>query len=124
MNSIGMGIAPGRTTTRVVAMQGASETILKARLRRDPSHPRALATRLEAIALWQGMAVRAALVADDEPTSYASSLCQSPLSEVGVGPLFSVAWVPVAGRNPRRSALGRMGGFHDLERRLLREVAQ
>ena len=90
MNSIWVGIAPGPTATRVLAMHGASETILKARLRRDPSHPRALATLLEAIALWQGMRVQAALAADDEPTSYASSLCRSPLTDAGSSPLFTV----------------------------------
>ena len=124
MTSIWMGIAPGRTSTRVLAMHGASETLLKARLRRDPCHPRAFATLLEAIALWQGMPVRAALAADDEPTSYASSLCQSPFTEYGVGPLFTVDWVPAAGRKRRRPALAGMGGFDDLERLLIREVAR
>jgi len=124
MDSIWMGIAPGRTSTRVLAMHGASETILKARLLRDPAHPRALSTLLEAIALWQGMAVRAAIAADDEPTSYASSLCRSRLSEVGIDPLFSVDWVPVAGRKRRRPAIAGMGRFHDLERLLVGEVAR
>ena len=122
MDSIWMGIAPGPTSTRVLAMHGASETILKARLRRDPAHPRALATLLEAIALWQGMRVHAALAADDEPTSYASSLCRDPLTERGIDPLFTVGWVPVAGRRRRRSAIEGMGGFHDLERLLINEV--
>src|SRR5436190_15555575 len=54
MRSIWMGIAPGSTTTRVVAMAGPSETILKAQLSKDPVHPRALATLLEALALWEG----------------------------------------------------------------------
>lgn len=124
MNSIWMGIAPGPTATRVLAMHGASETILKARLRRDPSHPRALATLLEAIALWQGMHVHAALAADDEPTSYGSSLCQSPLTDKGVDPLFTVDWVPVAGRRPRREGSAEMGGFHDLERLLIEGVSR
>ena len=78
MSSIWMGIAPGPTATRVLAMHGPSKTLLKARLRRDPSHPRAMATLLEAIALWQGMPVRAALAADDEPTSSDSSLFRDP----------------------------------------------
>ena len=124
MDSIWMGIAPGRSSTRVLAMHGASETILKARLLRDPAHPRAFAMLLEAIALWQGMPVRAALAADDEPTSYASSLCRSPFSEVGVPPLFSVDWVPVAGRKRRRASIAGMGRFHDLERLLVGEVAR
>jgi hypothetical protein len=124
MDSIWMGIAPGPTATRVLAMHGARETILKARLRRDPAHPRALATLLEAIALWQGMRVHAALAADDEPTSYAASLCRDPLTEHGVEPLFSVDWVPVAGRKRRRPGIAGMGRFHDLERLLIGEVVR
>ena len=124
MNSIWMGIAPGPTSTRVLAMHGASETILKARLRRDPAHPRALATLLEALALWQGMQVRAALAADDERTSYASSLCQSPLTEVSVPPLFTLDWVPVTGRRRRHVGISGMGRFDDLQRLLVGEVAR
>lgn len=123
MSSIWVGIAPGPTSTRVLAMHGASETILKARLRRDPAHPRALATLLEAIALWQGMKVRAALAADDEPTSCASSLCQSPFSEFGIDPLFTLDWVPVA-RRRRHAGIAGMGRFDDLERLLVGEVAR
>jgi hypothetical protein len=124
MSSIWMGIAPGATATRVLAMQGASNTILKARLRRDPSHPRALATLLEAIALWEGMPVRAALAADDEQTSFASSLCRDPRTDIGIDPLFTLDWVPVAGRRQRRPAIKGMGRFHDLERLLIGEVAR
>jgi len=124
MSSIWMGIAPGPTATRVLAMHGPSKTILKAKLRRDPSHPRALATLLEAIALWEGLPVRAALAADDEPTSCASSLCRDPRLERGIDPLFSVDWVPVAGRRRRRPGIAGMGRFHDLERLLIGEVAR
>jgi hypothetical protein len=124
MSSIWMGIAPGPTSTRVLAMQGGSETILKARLRRDPSHPRALGTLLEAIALWQGMHVRAALAVDDEPTSCASSLCRGPFPDFGIDPLFTLDWVPVAARKRRRSGIAGMGQFRDLERLLVGEVAR
>ena len=51
MESIWMGIAPGLHATRVIAMAGPSEVILKARLSKEPVHPRALATLLEAVAL-------------------------------------------------------------------------
>jgi hypothetical protein len=124
MSSIWMGIAPGPTSTRVLAMQGGSETILKARLRRDPSHPRALGTLLEAMALWQGMHVRAALAVDEESTSCGSSLCRSPFPELGTDPLFTLEWVPVAARRRRRSAIAGMGEFRDLERLLVGEVAR
>jgi hypothetical protein len=124
MSSIWVGIAPGPTATRVLAMHGTRETILKARLRRDPSHPRAFATLLEALALWEGMPVHAALAADDELTSYAASLCRDPLTEHGIAPLFTVDWVPVAGRKRRRPAIAGMGRFHDLERLLVGEVTR
>ena len=55
MESIWMAIAPDATSTKVLAMAGAQDTILKARLSRSPSHPRAMASLLEAIALWQGL---------------------------------------------------------------------
>jgi hypothetical protein len=124
MSSIWMGIAPGPTSTRVLAMQGGSETILKARLRRDPSHPRALATLLEAMALWQGMHVRAALAVEDEPTSCVSSLYRDRFADFGTDPLFTLNWVPVAVRRRRRQGIAGMGQFRDLERLLVGEVAR
>jgi hypothetical protein len=67
MSDIWMGISPERAATRVIAMAGPSETILKARLLPVPGHPRAMATLLEAVALWQGAKVRAVLsVADGD----------------------------------------------------------
>ena len=39
---------------RVLVMAGAQDTILKARLSPSPVHPRAMASLIEAIALWQG----------------------------------------------------------------------
>jgi hypothetical protein len=124
MESIWMAIAPGRLCTRVIAMQGASDTILKARLRRDPSHPRALATLLEAVALWQGTRVRAALAADDEETSCASCLCHTAFLGAETTPLYTVDWVPAAGQRRRRTGVAGMGEFRDLERLLVCEVAR
>jgi hypothetical protein len=124
MNSIWMAIAPGRLFTRVIAMQGASDTILKARLRRDPPHPRALSTLLEAVALWQGTPVRAALAADDEQISYGSCLCHNAFPDAETTPLYSVDWVPAAGQRRRRTGIAGMGEFRDLERLLVCEVAR
>ena len=44
MSNLSIGISPGPQGTRVIAMAGPSDTILKARLSRQPSHPRALPT--------------------------------------------------------------------------------
>lgn len=124
MESIWMGIAPGIRDTRVIAMHGASETILKARLRKDPSHPRAMASLMEAVALWQGVPVRAALAADDEQTSCDSCLCRAALLDTGTSPLYSIDWVPATGRKRRRGNIGGMGDFRDLRQLLLFEVAR
>jgi hypothetical protein len=121
--SIWTGISAGATETRVLAMAGPSTTILKARLSRDPSHPRALATLLEAIALWEGSRVRAALCADDEQISRDSSLYHAAF-DFG-GPLYSVDWVPgLLARRRRRRDVSGMGPFADLRQLLLFEVAR
>ncbi len=81
MESIWMAIAPNATSTRVLAMAGAQDTILKARLLRSPSHPRAMASLLEAIALWQGLPIRAALCADARPDGSDSSLFRETFTD-------------------------------------------
>lgn len=121
--SIWMGISASMAETRVLAMRGPSETILKARLGREPSHPRALATLLEAVALWQGTRVRAALCADDERLTRESNLYHGAF-DFG-GPLYTVDWVPgpLARRRRHRDVRG-MGPFADLRQLLLFEVAR
>jgi hypothetical protein len=123
MESIWMGIAPGPSTTRVIAMAGPSDTILKAQLSRDPRHPRALATFLEAVALWQGQPVRAALCADAGGLSCDSNLCREAFLDDG-GALYSVVWVPAGAHRRRRDRLHGLGSFHDLERLVIEEVAR
>ena len=123
MESIWMGIAPGSDTTRVIAMAGPSETILKAQLAKDPLHPRALATLLEAVALWQGQRVRAALCADAGGLSCDSNICREAFLEDG-GALFSLVWVPAGAHRRRRQRLHGLGNFQDLERLVLETVAR
>jgi hypothetical protein len=67
MAALWVGIDPHPTETRILAMAGPGEIVLKARLRPHPQHPRAAATLLEALSLWHGTQVRAALYADTEP---------------------------------------------------------
>lgn len=128
MESIWMGIAPGSLTTRVIAMAGPDEILLKAQLARDPRHPRALPTLLEAVALWQGLPVRAALCADGGAASYDSSLCREASFDLGNfedgAPLYSVVWVPAGTQRKRRHRLHGLGNFDDLERLVISEVAR
>lgn len=126
MESIWMGIAPDARGTRVLAMAGPSETIMKARLLRSPSHPRAMATLLEAIALWQGRPIRAALCADDRQDGSDSTIYRAAFADGG-GPLYSLDWIPAAARGRRRSRhrdIAGMGEFSDLRQLLLFEVAR
>jgi hypothetical protein len=121
--SVWVAISVSNMETRVLAMAGPGATILKARLSRDPSHPRALPTLLEAIALWQGNQVRAALCADDEQITRESSLYHGAF-EFG-GPLYRVDWVPGRpGRRRRGSDVRGMGDFGDLRQLVLFEVAR
>ncbi len=125
MESIWMGIAPSATSTRVLAMAGPRDTILKARLSRSPAHPRAMATLLEAIALWQGRPIRAALCADARPGGSDSSLFRETFTDVG-GPLYTLDWIPALerGRRARRRDISGMGEFADLRQLLIDEVAR
>jgi hypothetical protein len=124
MSDIWMAIAPGIRDTRVIAMAGASETILKARLSLQPSHARAMSTLLEAVALWQGTKVRAALCADERAGVSDSSLFHEAFTDFG-GPLYSVDWVPAAGRVRRQHRdIDGVGHFADLRRILITEVAR
>ncbi len=123
MESIWMGIAPGSTATRVIAMAGPSDTILKAQLSCEPRHPRALGTLLEAVALWQGRPVRAALCAAPSGFSYDSSLFREAFSEDG-GALYSVVLARDRLPRRRRDRLQGVGRFQDLERIVIEEVAR
>lgn len=124
-SDIWMGIEPMRGTTRVIAMAGPRETLLKARLSRAPAHPRALATLLEAVALWQGSRVRAALFVADRDGGSDSSLYREAFADLG-GPLYTLEWVPALGRGRRHRDLdsAHLGEFADLRRAVEFEVAR
>lgn len=124
MSTLWMAVSPGPQATRILAMAGASETLLKARLSPHPSHPRALATLLEAIALWQGTQVHAALVADERAMVSDSSLYREAFTDFG-GPLYTLEWLP-AGRRPvrRHRDIAGVGDFRDLRQTVLFEVAR
>lgn len=123
MKSMWIGISPGARTTRVLGMTSAREIVLKAHLPSPPSHPRALSTLLEAMALWHGTKVRAALCVDDEDSVPDASIYQDAFLDFG-GPLYELEWLPGAGAvRPRRDIAG-IGDFDDLERLLVFELAR
>jgi hypothetical protein len=124
MRAIWMGIHPRPEGTRILATQGPDETLHKARLRPDVQHPRALAALLEAVALWQGRPVRAALAVDASSPGCATSLWpDSPLGGDAT-PLYTLEPVAAHRRRRRRDDLDGLGDFRDLRQLLLFEVAR
>ncbi len=123
MESIWMGIASGARSTRVVAMSGPGETFLKAQLDSEPRHARALGTLLEAVALWQGLPVRAAISVGGRDGSCDSHLYREMFLDDG-GALYRLVWVPTGVPRRRSARLHGLGSFRDLERLVVEEVAR
>jgi hypothetical protein len=124
--SIWMGLEPGPTSTRVLVMRSASETILKAQLSLRPSSPHAVVSLMEALALWEGRQVRAALVVADDSSSLSTSVYRDAFEIHGeTSALYELEWVPRAARaRRRRDGLDGLGDFRELERLLVTAVAR
>lgn len=121
--AIWVAIQPGSNETRILATRRAQQTLLKARLAVRPAHPRAIPTLLEALALWEGEPVHAALCVDGSVDGHARQLVRDlyPLDEPT--PLYQLTVVDVH-RRKRREAIEGMGDFRDLRQLLILEVAQ
>ena len=125
MQSIWMAISPEKTGARILAMTGPGETILKAKLLPNPAHPRAVGTLLEAVALWQGKRIRAALCVDESRDLFDTSRYPDILRDSPETPLYELEWVPGLDRARRhKDDLRGMGRFHDLRQLVLFEVAR
>jgi DNA replication protein DnaC len=74
-----------------------------------------LATLLEAVALWQGLQVRAAFCATERDGVSDSSLYREAFVDFG-GPLYTLEWIPAAARRglERRSSRARLEKFKPL----------
>src|SRR5438270_9154664 len=97
MESICVGIHPQRQMTRILAMSGTG-ALLKARLASQPSSRLALPSLLEALSLWQGALVRAALIVDAPGSRCETSLYRDMFPDFGNG-RYSLEYVQ---RSPAR----------------------
>lgn len=109
--------------TRVLATAGPKVTVLKARLSSTVHHPRAVPALLEALAMWEGRPVRAAIVVGGSDDSSATRLKLDFLTDVSGAPLYKFEFVD---RHRRRheDRLDGMGEFYDLRQLSLFEVAR
>jgi hypothetical protein len=123
MRSLWVAIDSRCDQTRILVTAGPKETVLKARLSATAQHPRAVPALLEALALWEGMPVRAAVVADGTDGSSATRLRLDSLADFVGDPLYRLEFVPGHKRR-HRDLLDGMGAFHDLRQLVMFEVAR
>ena len=119
-----MGIMPGPEVTRILLTDGPSQTLLKARLPHSPQHPRAVQSLCEALALWCGKPVHAAIAADG-PDAFCVTTPWLETFDVITrpNPLVRIEFVSRA-RPPReRDGLDGLGDFRDLRQLVIEEVA-
>lgn len=117
-----VGISRDGTETVVLARSGAT-TVLKARLRSTPSHPRALQWLLEALALWQGAPVRAVLYVAGSGEGFGTPLLRDWFADFG-GPLYTIDWTDRATPPDDGDELGGLGDFDMLEQLHLFDVLE
>lgn len=118
-----MAIRPGMKGTRILGVMPTGETILKARLRTSPVHPRAVSTLLEAIALWEGQQVDAVLVAGVEAQGCGTSLFHECFPDFGRPPLYELTYASTDRREPLPRGQDLLGGFADLRQLLALDPA-
>jgi hypothetical protein len=120
--AIWLGVVPGPERARVLAQAGPGETVLKARLRSPPAHPRALAALCEALALWSGEPVRAVLAAGASGSTFDTTRWLGP-DGPSANALFELAIVGGT-RARRRDGLEGLGDFRDVRQLVFFEVAE
>ena len=123
MHTIWVGIDPRPEHTRVLVMAGPGETLLKARLQPLPASRVALPMLLEALALWQGRPVRAALVVGESDGSSRARFAEDAFATTQSA-LFTLEFVPAARPPRRRDDISGMGAFGDLRQLLLFETTR
>jgi len=123
MRVIWVGISVGQKEARILAKQGVETTLLKARLSSEMKHPRALQTLLEALSLWQGEPVHAALCVEEPQNGSDTILYRNWFAADAITPLYTLDIVPAHPQIERRKIDG-VGDFRDLEQLLIREVAR
>ena len=131
MSTLWMEIVPGPELTQVRVQKGPHRTLLRARLPHSPSDPRAVAMLCEAVALWCGTKVCAALVVEGPDIFCGTRPWLNTFDTLTRPPRYDVHFVstacPVRGRRDRDHArvenAAELGSYRALRRRVFAEVA-
>ena len=125
MSDLWVAIDTRRLCPRILVTNAGREPLLKAHLSGPPQHRRALSTFLEALALWEGRPVRAALVVGGRGGCDMSQY-HDFFAEPDNTPMYSIEYVSSLAKMKRTSTdqIRGMGRFQDLKQLLLFEVAR
>jgi len=123
MRNLWMGVMPGPEWTRVLVQDGP-QTLLKARLPHSPVHPRAVEMFGEALALWCGRKVCAALVVEGSEASCATAPWLNTFEALTRTPLCEIRFVSSVRPTRERDRLEGLGSYRDLRQMILDEVAR
>ena len=123
MRSIWMGVMPGPEWTRVLVQEGP-QTLLKARLPHGPVHPRAVETLCEALGLWCGRKVCAALVVEGPDAFCVTRPWEDTFERISRPPLYEIRFVSSVRPTRERDRLEGLGSYRDLRQMILDEVAR
>jgi hypothetical protein len=124
MRNLWMGVVPDPTITRVLVQDGPGNILLKARLPHLPAHPRALPTLCEAMALWCGRPVRAAIGVGGPRASSGLAPWLDAIDLVTRTPLCEIELVHNARPPRQRDDITGLGDFRDVRQLVLFEVAK
>lgn len=89
-SNLWMGIIPGPVTTRVMVQDSPYHTLLRARLPHAPVHPRAVETLCEAVAIWCGRSLTAAIAVEGPETSCDMKPWLDTVETITRPPLFKI----------------------------------
>ena len=123
MRDLWMEILPGSEVTEVLVEDGPGRKLLRARLPQEPSHPRAVEMLCEALALWCGRKVCAALVVEGPESFCATRPWLDTFETVTRPPLFEIHFVSLAPAGERDEVAG-LGSYRDLRQRIFSEEAR
>jgi len=94
MEKLWMGVTPGALdTTNVLVTDATGKILLEARLPQEPRHPRSIQNLCEALALWCGRPVHAALAVVGPDAFCASRRWLETFDALTRNPLYEIEFV-------------------------------